>query len=389
MITNRNVAFYAPLKEPDHPSPSGDRLMARQLIAALQQMGADVRVMSRLRTHSAVPDAATLDSMRQASQHERQRILAEARLDGWRPDLWFTYHPYYKAPDWLGPALARDFGIPYVAAEASYAKKRASDAWAAWQDEAMQALCAASVLFCFSERDRSGLLDCPGLSARLVDLKPFLQDLGSHRPDQRDHHALPHKPIRLVTAAMMHPGDKFESYSLLAEALGQIASLDWSLQILGDGAMRQEVEKLFAVLPAGKVNFAGLATQHEVKQAFLASDIFVWPGLGEAYGMVYLEAQAQGLPPVALLTAGVPEVIKDGVTGLLVKPEVSVSQTALAYGEAIAGLMADSRRRQALGLAATTFVHQERTEAVAMASLAEGLSDALQNHPRDNKQDRA
>src|SRR3546814_1683340 len=43
-----------------------------------------------------------------------------------RPQLWFTYHLYYKAPDWIGPKVARALRIPYVVAEASVAYKRAS-----------------------------------------------------------------------------------------------------------------------------------------------------------------------------------------------------------------------------------------------------------------------
>ena len=41
-----------------------------------------------------------------------------------RPDLWFTYHLYYKAPDWLGPRVAEALSIPYVVAEASVAGTR-------------------------------------------------------------------------------------------------------------------------------------------------------------------------------------------------------------------------------------------------------------------------
>ena len=46
-----------------------------------------------------------------------------------RRELWFTYHLYYKAPDWLGPAVSRALGIPYVVAEASHAAKREGGAW--------------------------------------------------------------------------------------------------------------------------------------------------------------------------------------------------------------------------------------------------------------------
>ena len=40
-----------------------------------------------------------------------------------RFDLWFTYHCYYRKPDWLGPIVTRALGIPYVIAEASHEKE--------------------------------------------------------------------------------------------------------------------------------------------------------------------------------------------------------------------------------------------------------------------------
>ena len=54
-----------------------------------------------------------------------ERSSAEAQ----RPDLWFTYHLYHKAPDWLGPLVTARLGIPYVVAEASYAPKQAGGRW--------------------------------------------------------------------------------------------------------------------------------------------------------------------------------------------------------------------------------------------------------------------
>jgi len=49
------IAFYAPLKSPDHPVPSGDRLMARMLIAALRIGGHEVAIASDLRSFMAKP----------------------------------------------------------------------------------------------------------------------------------------------------------------------------------------------------------------------------------------------------------------------------------------------------------------------------------------------
>src|SRR4051812_16028297 len=117
------VAFYAPLKPPDHPVPSGDRLMARSLIRALKTGGNEVSLISVFRSFLSTEDCNALQDVTQQSLLETDRIAKHWQEFG-GPDLWFTYHPYYKAPDLLGPALSRRFAIPYVTAEASYSRRR-------------------------------------------------------------------------------------------------------------------------------------------------------------------------------------------------------------------------------------------------------------------------
>src|SRR5688572_16923417 len=95
------IAFYAPLKPPDHPVPSGDRQMARLLIAALSRGGHEIEVVSRLRTHMGQPDPERMQSLQAVSKKETTRIAGQWRVDG-AADAWFTYHPYYKAPDFIG-----------------------------------------------------------------------------------------------------------------------------------------------------------------------------------------------------------------------------------------------------------------------------------------------
>ena len=58
------VAFYAPLKPPDHAVPSGDRRMARLLMAALERAGHRVILASRLRAFEGHGKAATQELIR-------------------------------------------------------------------------------------------------------------------------------------------------------------------------------------------------------------------------------------------------------------------------------------------------------------------------------------
>src|SRR4051794_30868886 len=126
------VAFYAPLKSPGHPAPSGDRTMARLLLRALGRAGFRPTVASALRSWDGAGDPACQERVRRAAGAEAQRLVQSLSSlpTKERPRLWFTYHVYYKAPDWLGPFVSEALGIPYVVAEGSRAGKRADGPWA-------------------------------------------------------------------------------------------------------------------------------------------------------------------------------------------------------------------------------------------------------------------
>jgi len=351
-----NIAFYSPLKSPNHPVPSGDRLMARQLIAAMRQAGHTVTVASELRSFTPTPEGDDLPALRLAAEAEVDRLSDEWRAAA-KPDVWFTYHTYYKAPDLIGPVLARRFGLAYMTAEASYSRRRNIGVWAQAQAELVEAVAMAAANICFTQRDRQGLEQAVP-SASLVMLPPFL--------DPGPFLALPPKPEpgRLITVAMMRPGDKMASYRLLAAALERIVDLPWTLSVVGDGPARDEVRALFSPFSPGRVIFHGERTPAEIASLLSQSAVYVWPGCGEAYGLAYLEAQAAGLPVVAQATAGVPEVVSHGATGLLTPPD-----DPAAYGESIARLLLDEPERQALAAAARNFARDERSMARASVIL--------------------
>ena len=357
------VAFYAPLKPPDHPIPSGDREMARLLIRALELAGYDVHVASRLRSYSGEPSDQTRHGLQRLAAKEVESLLAS--LGAERPDLWFTYHPYYKAPDWIGPAVSGRLAIPYVTAEASYAGKRDTNSWRAWQAPVVAALKSAAVNFCYTPIDRAGLERISDRRGVLVDLPPFID-----RPPPTPRQEPDREPgiVSLIAVAMMRAGYKVRSYRFLAEVLEGLCELPWRLTIVGDGAAKDEVVAAFSRLPAERLIWTGKLAQDQITSHLAASDIHVWPGYEEAYGMAYLEAQSEGLPVVALNTDGVPSVVVDGETGFLTKPG-----NVVAYRAALRTLMLDHGLRRRMGAAAARFVREERTLARAAAILRSAL----------------
>ncbi len=367
------VAFHAPLKAPDHPVPSGDRVMARLLLAALRTGGHAVEVASTFRSFLPAPDAHRMRAVEQEAEREAERIAARWQIEG-PPNLWFCYHPYYKAPDLLGPRLAARFGLPYAAAESSHAGKRAHGPWAAWHAANEAALRGAALQLCFTPRDAEGLAGFVPPD-RIAMLPPFIDAGPFGSVERRPRNG---GRCELVTVAMMRAGDKARSYAFLAAALGALPSgLDWRLTVVGDGPERDSVRTLFAGLPEGRVAFAGQRDAAGVAEVLAGADLYVWPGFGEAYGIAYLEAGAAGLPALAMHCGGIGSVVTDGTTGVLT-PEGDLA----AHVRALAALIGDPARRRRLGEAARRMVLGERTVGRAAEVLSRALATLQDQHRR-------
>ncbi len=89
------------------------------------------------------------------------------------------------------------------------------------------------------------------------------------------------------------------------------------LALVGDGPFRQELENRFRGLP---VHFVGYLKGEKLASAFASADLFVFPSTTETLGLVLLEAMAAGLPCIGARAGGIPDIITDGVNGLLADP---------------------------------------------------------------------
>lgn len=358
------IAFHTPLNAFDDGRISGDRRMARQIAACLADLGHIVEPVRDARSYMATPEPALLDRVQREAQAKIERMIATWSEAGATPELWFTYHSYYKAPDLLGPAVAARLNIPYVVAEASGSERRADGPWSRHVALARASFGAADLHLCFTERDRGGVEFWCGPQTHFLAFPPFIA-LGDALPARRETTG----PVRLVTVAMMRPGVKHDSYLALAATLGRLAEHDWTLTIIGHGPLRPDVEAAFAALPPERIDWRGALPHDEVLAALAGHDILVWPGLGEAYGLVYLEAQAMGLPVVAYASGGVPATVKDGETALLVREG---DEAALAG--ALARLVDNSDLRRRMAHAAADFIMRERTQRAACRLLERGVA---------------
>ena len=360
------IAFYAPLKSPTHGTPSGDRRIARLLMDALERAGHRVALASTFRSYEPAGDAP-----RQAAIRDQGIALGRSLAAQWRdgpaaerPDLWFTYHSYYKAPDWLGPEASAMLGIPYVIAEASHAAKRAGGIWEAGHRGAMESIRRADLLLCPTRDDMEGLRAVAASPGRIASLPPFLDAAPFRAAAARRNacrnalakaHRLEPSIPWLAVAAMMRPGDKLASYGALARALGHLRDLRWRLLVAGDGPARAEVEAAFAAAIPERAVFLGALSLDGVAQAYAAADLCVWPAVNEAYGMAMLEAQAAGLPVVSCAARGVPDVVLHGTTGLLAP---AADEPALAG--LVRELLLDEGKRFRMSAAAVAFAAVER-----------------------------
>jgi glycosyltransferase involved in cell wall biosynthesis len=373
------IAFYAPLKPPSHGTPSGDRRVAGLLMDALGRAGHGVELVSTFRSYDADGDAGRQAALKDQGEAHAAALAREWRAAprGERPDLWFTYHLYYKAPDWLGPLVSEALGIPYVVAEASYAPKRANGAWALGHDGAAAAIRRAALLVSPTRDDIACLRALVG-AERILHLPPFLDpapyraaaaNRQAHRADLAVAHGLDPAPPWIAVVAMMRPGDKLASYHALAAALGRLADVPWRLLVAGDGAAAAEVRAALAAAAPRRAVFLGELNKKELARLYAACDLTAWPAVNEAYGMALLEAQAAGLAAVSCAVRGVPEVVRDGETGVLVK-----EHDAEAFAGALRALLVDAGRRRTLGAAAAAFVARERSVEAAAALLGAALA---------------
>ena len=169
----------------------------------------------------------------------------------------------------------------------------------------------------------------------------------------------PGNPVIILTVGRLV---EKKGTDVLLEALARLPkNLHWRLVHVGGGPLKGRLERRACALGISeRVQWRGARTQVELLADYRAADLFALASRvardGDRDGLpnVLAEAQSQGLPCVATKVSGIPELVENGSTGLLVAPE-----SPEEFARALEGLIADPARRRTLGEAGRQRVHAE------------------------------
>jgi colanic acid/amylovoran biosynthesis glycosyltransferase len=160
-----------------------------------------------------------------------------------------------------------------------------------------------------------------------------------------------------------------KGHRILLEALVPLVSagVNLSCTLVGDGPERPFLESLAARLGiAGQVRFLGALAHQQTLAQVAQADVFVLASFAEGLPVALMEAMALGVPCVTTTIAAIPELIQDGVNGLLVAPA-----NPQALSAALARLAADPDLRHRLGVEARRTVETRYNLARNLDLLAE------------------
>ena len=259
-------------------------------------------------------------------------------------------------------------------------------------DDLLREICAAAE-FVAAETDYSRELlcqRCPDSAAKIhrvyngIDLEHFpTPHYETARPATAPantfgvaHYQLP----RIISVGRLVA---FKGFEHLVDACAELArrGFDFVCEIIGDGPLRDLIEaRIESLNLSSRINLLGSLSQRAVLEKLRAADIFALASVTDAQGAsdvfptVILEAMASACPVVSTRLAGIPELVVDGETGVLVSP----GDTS-ALIEAMAQLLCDHELRLRYGRAGRTRIEQhfriEHTVA-PLLKLFEKSSDA-------------
>ena len=268
-----------------------------------------------------------------------------------RPTILHTWMFHANLP---GRVLGRLAGVPVIITSRRNeniggAMRERFNRWTAHLDDRVVAVCELARQ---AEVERAGVvLDHVVTIYNGVDVARFPVASMQATAQARRAIGMPVGVPLVGSLGRLHPQKGFSDLlTAFAQVRQRIPSV--RLFVAGDGELRDDLEAQARSLGmAAVVTFAGVRA--DVSEVLAALDVFVLPSLWEGMPNAVLEAMASGLPVVATAVGGTPEVVVDGVTGLLVPP-----QDPGALAQAVEQFLRDPGLRRTMGRAGRRRVEQ-------------------------------
>ncbi|MDG0818063.1 glycosyltransferase family 4 protein [Bdellovibrio svalbardensis] len=329
------------MKSIHHPEASGDREIARGLFEYLQEQGHQVEILSEFQTPFFFQTGRGWWSFLRSFPKAFWKALT------FQPDIFFTYHLYYKAPDPLGLILSTFFRKRYYVFEGMFSEKpRSLTGFKVGYYLTKWSLQRANCVYTDKTDDIEGLLKVLPAS-RVCYIPPSLNLSVFTDPGKKT--STP-QSIQISCISMLRPGRKVDGVKFLIEAIAELQQemasqqLNFNLKIAGDGPSFEEVKHYAESLLKSRVQLCGALGKEKILELLRSSDLFAFPGIDESFGLVYLEAQSQRLPVIAFKNGGVPDAVEDQVSGVLT-PLMEKS----AYKKALLELIQNNHLREKMG----------------------------------------
>lgn len=291
-------------------------------------------------------------------------ILAALGLARARPDVIFAAHPNLAPIAAVMKLLARQAQI--------IVGTHGIEVWQPLPALRREALRSASMVLAPSSDTARKLTSVQGVRAENICLLPWpldpdflnLADLpdGLPRPSQ-----FPHGRI-VLSVGRWAASERYKGADQLVHAVSELTGEfpDLHLVLVGEGDDLPRLEKLaLAASARDNVHFISGLSRRELAGCYTACEIFALPSTGEGFGLVFLEAMAFQKPVIGTTLGGIPDIVEDGITGILVEPGNPSSLSS-----ALRALLSNDDLRLGMGRRAGEFVRAHHGFECFRATLA-------------------
>lgn len=319
------------------------------IIVSFLEGGAENEILIQAKTvglkHYGIPMSNRFDVM---ALWELTRLLRQERVD------FLCVHGYKSTV--MGWWVGKRSGIPVIAFSRGYTGENKKVAFYEWLER--RAIKRVDGIIFVSEGQRKRL-EKFGIKGRRNWVVHNAISVNSIGPTDRGKEifkdfGIPGDEKVVVSAGRLSPE---KGHRFLVEAIGMLQESIKNTRFVfcGDGPCRQDLENQSKNLGISDIcHFVGF--RRDLKEIFQAMDLMVLPSLTEGLPNVVLEAFACSKPVVATRVGGVPEIVEDGVNGVLVLPE---RPDLLA--EAIKDYLADPEKSRMMGEAGYHKVRKDFT----------------------------